>query len=362
LPKVCVFFVALALICSAQAQELPKNSQFDAAWAAYKMAVQSKDTAAMVQTASRALAIAEQDTVADENRLAILTLNYGKALLTAGDIDHAQNVLKLSIDRYEQAHGDDSPELIAALVELADAHASPGGGGKHAGYYKRAIKLSAAHNGEQSIRHANLLLRAGQNLRDGSRSIAGRKYLSAAIGVYSAQLGSDSLQVAEASYFLGKIAFSGQKFRNAEIHLETALAGFDGNSPVGRQRELLTRALLVQTYEYLGDSVKATEHCIAIGQMNTLGPDQKQKPLFRLAASYPIDMLAKRREGFVDVGFIVDEAGFVRKPVVLKNSGGPSFGTAALNAVKRFRYAPKFVDGNPVSTEHVRTRISFKLN
>ena len=360
--KACVFSIAFALICSAQAQETPENNQFDAAWAAYRVAVQSKDTDAMVRTASRALAIAEQDPVTDEHRLAILTLNYGKALLTAGEIDRAQEVLTQSISRYEQAHGADSPELIAAIVELADAHASPGGGGKHAGYYKRAIKLSAAHNGEQSIRHANLLLRAGQNLRDGPRSVAGRKYLTDAIGIYSSQLGSDSVQVAEASYFLGKIAFSARKFRTAETHLVTALAGFDGNNPVGRQRELLTRALLVQTYEYLGDSVKATEHCLAIGQMDLLGPDQIQKPLFRLAASYPIDMLAKRREGFVDVGFIVDEAGFVRKPVILKNSGGPSFSTSALNAVKRFRYAPKFVDGNPVSTEHVRTRISFKLN
>jgi TonB family protein len=174
-------------------------------------------------------------------------------------------------------------------------------------------------------------------------------------------LGPDSLLAAESAYFLGKVHFSDRKYRNAEKSLLAALDGYPIDTPTGHERQLLTRALLVQTYEYLGDSGRATEHCRVVGQMNMLDPERKIQPLFRLAAQYPIDMLARRKEGHVDVGFIVDEDGFVRNPRILTRSGGESFERAALEAVERFRYAPKFVNGQAVETPHVRTRVTFRI-
>ena len=44
-----------------------------------------------------------------------------------------------------------------------------------------------------------------------------------------------------------------------------------------------------------------------------------------------------------------------------KRSRPSDFDKAAIDAVKRFRYAPRFVDGEAVATEDVKTRISFAL-
>ena len=88
---------------------------------------------------------------------------------------------------------------------------------------------------------------------------------------------------------------------------------------------------------------------------------REHRPLFQQAPDYPLDMLATRREGFVDVGFTVDKDGFVQNPVVLKQTGGQSFEQAALDAVEQFRYAPKFVNGSAVETRFVKTRVTFNI-
>lgn len=353
--------VALSLLAGA-AQLAAASWDLGAAWREYKQAVEARDVEATVVAAREVLTIAERDIPATDARLAIVTHNYGKALLSARQQEQAAEVLELALQRYEAIHGNDSEALLPAIQDLADAYADRAGPNLQAKHYKHAISLADANYGDASVKYADVLLRAGKHMYQGSRSSGGKQYLQDAYDIYVAELGQASLKAGEAAYFLGKLEFSRQKFRNAEARLLDALDSYGSETKIGHQRQLLTRALLVQTYENLGDSGRATEHCIAIGQMNMMSPDQDTQPLFRLAPDYPIDMLSSRKEGFVDVGFTVDEMGFVQDPVILRRTGGRSFERAALEAVERFRYAPKFVDGQAVSTDNVRTRISFKID
>ncbi len=353
--------IALSLLACV-AQLAAASWDLGAAWREYKQAVETRDVERTVVAAREVLQIAERDIPASDERLAIVTHNYGKALLSARQQDEAAQALELALQRYEAIHGDDSDALLPVIQDLADAYADRSGPNLQAKHYKRAIKLADAHYGDTSVRYADVLLRAGKHMFQGSRSGGGKQYLQDAYDIYVADQGNGSLKAGEAAYFLGKLEFSRQNFRNAEARLLDALGIYDIETQVGHQRQLLTRALLVQTYENLGDSWRATEHCVAIGQMNMMSPDQDTQPIFRLAPDYPIDMLSSRKEGFVDVGFTVDEMGFVQDPVILRRTGGRSFERAALEAVERFRYAPKFVDGQAVTTENVRTRITFKIN
>ena len=79
-------------------------------------------------------------------------------------------------------------------------------------------------------------------------------------------------------------------------------------------------------------------------------------------------------EGHVDMSFTIDKNGFVRDAEVIdkKSTRGDRTASlsrkkarvleeAALDAVKRFRYAPKFVDGKVVETDNVKTRITFAI-
>ena len=53
--------------------------------------------------------------------------------------------------------------------------------------------------------------------------------------------------------------------------------------------------------------------------------------------------------------------GFVRNPKVVASEGGPNFEAAALEAVEKFRYAPRFVDGEAVAVPAVLNRVVFEI-
>ncbi|WP_226565823.1 energy transducer TonB [Shewanella chilikensis] len=96
---------------------------------------------------------------------------------------------------------------------------------------------------------------------------------------------------------------------------------------------------------------KATQHCQAIGNMRPWSVDQEQRPLFRAVPGYPIQYARMSREGWVNVEVTVNEQGFVSHVEVLDSKGGKQFETETVKAVSKWRYAPKFVDGKPVSAK-----------
>lgn len=66
-------------------------------------------------------------------------------------------------------------------------------------------------------------------------------------------------------------------------------------------------------------------------------------------AEYPAQALAQRREGQVELTVIVRTDGSVGE-VTISRSGGEDFDTAAVNAVRRWRFEPAFVDGRAVDS------------
>ena len=139
---------------------------------------------------------------------------------------------------------------------------------------------------------------------------------------------------------------------------------------------MATHALLVQVYESWGKSDLATRHSIAIGMDSPASPEEDYQPLFRQLPKYPREMWQRRIEGSVDVEFTVNEEGFTENARVIKvvtsepdrttkalasDDENRSFAVAALAAVKKFRYAPRFENGVAVPVENVKARVVFKL-
>jgi len=83
-------------------------------------------------------------------------------------------------------------------------------------------------------------------------------------------------------------------------------------------------------------------------------------PIVRVAPVYPARALSRGLEGYVDMEFVVTEAGTVRDPVVLYSTSS-LFERAAIRAVLKFKYKPRVVDGVPVEVPGVKTRITFKI-
>ncbi len=65
-------------------------------------------------------------------------------------------------------------------------------------------------------------------------------------------------------------------------------------------------------------------------------------------------------EGDCLIEYTVTSAGAVRDPTVVECSSS-LFARASLNAVLRFKYKPRVVDGNPIEVPGVRHVITYKL-
>ncbi|MEO0614526.1 MAG: energy transducer TonB [Pseudomonadota bacterium] len=88
--------------------------------------------------------------------------------------------------------------------------------------------------------------------------------------------------------------------------------------------------------------------------------DGEYLPIVRVAPVYPNRALSRGLEGYVDLMFTVTEAGTVKDPVVTYTTSS-LFNRAATQAVLKFKYKPRVVDGKPVEVPGVETRIRFQL-
>jgi TonB family protein len=79
-----------------------------------------------------------------------------------------------------------------------------------------------------------------------------------------------------------------------------------------------------------------------------------------ISPSYPEDALRAGTEGWVDLTFTVDPEGKVTNVEVVNAQPKNIFDHAAISAMKRARYEPVLVDGQPVA-QRARFRISFRV-
>ncbi|MXY56501.1 MAG: M56 family metallopeptidase [Gammaproteobacteria bacterium] len=85
-------------------------------------------------------------------------------------------------------------------------------------------------------------------------------------------------------------------------------------------------------------------------------------PIVKVAPVYPRHALEADIAGSVLLEFSVTALGAVRDPVVLEAEPPGVFNQAALDAVGKFRYKPKVVDGEPVEITGVRNRFTFEIS
>ncbi len=371
-----LLLMLLFCVAPAVADEAGDVSAFNAAWEEYTKAVESGRTDREVETSRTVAEIGERLFPETDERLALVLQRYGIALRKGRRYDEAIEVLERSLALMQAIHGEESIQVVPVIADLGDAHSGFQKGSQQLRYYKKALRIVEQQSGKESLEYADLAMRAATSTFNLSQSRSGKKYLVAAYEIYAKELGSDDLRTGMAAFHLGKMEFSARHNRKAGDYMVDALAAFSGEDEVPRKYRLVTRAMLVEIYESSGKSDLATEQCVAIGRESPVSPDQEYEPLFRAAPNYPRAMLSQGIEGHVDIEFTVDESGFVVDPKVVdvamdrRLSGVPdlgqkkedrSFDAAALAAVKRFRYAPRFEGGEAVRVDQVKTRITFAI-
>ena len=84
-------------------------------------------------------------------------------------------------------------------------------------------------------------------------------------------------------------------------------------------------------------------------------------PLVRVPPRYPMRAKKLRTEGYVKVGFIIDEEGFVESVEVLESEPKGIFDKAAIDAIKRWKFKAKTENGKALKQKASQV-IEFKLD
>jgi TonB family protein len=285
-----------------------------------------------------------------------LALNLGETYDKTGHRKEAIRTLDKAIELYQRVYGEESREVIDPLMARADA--TGGWDGKvRSALYEQALDIAHKHVKANDIMLAHLNLEAAIHLlRDGNVQES-KTYIEAAYSQYRKQAPANDPRLLIAALWMGKYQLAMAKPRAAEPYFHQVLGAFgDGDA---NPLALASHVLLVTVYEQLGESERATPHCVAIGKLDPWKDANPPPPLYRTEAEYPAE--AKGREGFASIEFTIDASGFVRDAKLIETQGDEAFGAPGLAAVQDWRYAPRFIDDQPVDTAGAQAKVDFKL-
>jgi len=314
-----------------------------------------------LREARRSYELSEGRSPKDDKQLASATLNYGESLLREYRLAESRKMLKLALKRYEALYGKDSPELVPALLLLAQAEVSYPALRPNDRRLNRARKIAMDGLDNASTEFADQMLAIGQvSLYDPPPKVAGSE-IQSAYQIYLTTLGPHAMKTGEAAFAMGRYLMARNGLDEAQPYLESALKIFDPSDAARRERHIAVRTFWGGTLDGRGMRDKATVHYVAIGSLLESDASDEMLPLLRAAPVYPPGALRFGISGYVDWRFTVDEKGFVVDPEVVEIQGSEEFRKASLRALMRFRYPPRFVDGAPVAQSGVTTRITFTI-
>lgn len=290
-----------------------------------------------------------------------LAVNYANEINSQGE-----KPLAARHELYQQAysilvanHNESDLIVMDALLGMAETAPSAY---KSNNYFKELIDI--AEQNENPKLAMDMKFAAAQHLASNhaaDRFITARNYLEEADEYYQANLPNNSIERVKADFLVAAFAEGRKDYDEAILRLNNVVTVFDQALEFDHNTELNAHSKLVALYERTGQSDEATKHCIAIAKMVPWKESQEQTPLYRQNPEYPMSKVKQRRDGSVQMEFDITKSGFVENIKVLNSEGGSAFEREAVAAMKKWRYAPKFENGQAVvATSHVQ--LDFKIN
>lgn len=359
---------ALSISHSINAQD-----NFGAAYTSYTQAIAIKDYAAAVEYAKSAYELAKtkyQD--APEN---LINLKHNLALAYSGNkqSDEAFSLMKEVVSQNAQHYGELSQEHYFAQVDVLSTlenmdfesilRKKSQIRSLISSATNTANALAETSSEEEAARFYYLLashLNRGHIVNTYFKQA--KKVTEKAEQTLLATAGIKDTRTIEMQFKLGQFNRALKKRRKAVKYFETVVSTVNNAIDTSHPYELASHANLVKLYEDMGESDKATEHCIAIGQMTPWQNDIEQIPLHRVNPRYPVEYAKRGREGVVILTFDIDDYGFVTNPKLVNSSGGSLFVKEAKKALLKWRYAPKVENGKAVESHGHKVQLDFRIN
>ena len=362
--------IILAAVIASLPGSLMADTSFSDAYTAYQSAVESNDAAEQLKQAALAFKLGKAKFGESHINSANLAMNYAKAIGLKGDYSARSNpesalprqsdLLKYALSIYELEYGEDAIELVDPLVALGRSYEY--GIDSKSDIKTAAIRAINLSKNEAPLFRARIYNEAWYMLKSVPRyrSLA-KGYLFDAHALYLEHAPENTLERNLVAFHVAKYYIAERRYSKAETILLEVIRQFqalDYSDTV----ELAAHAFLVDIYERQGERESATEHCLAIGSMKPWNDSQEPEPLFRIAPEYPVSAAKRRKEGWVQMKFTIDKMGFVREPEVIKSDGGAAFEKSALKTIQKWRYAPKFEDGEVIDAKDLTVQIDYRIN
>ncbi len=345
---------ASSFSCLAQADKT-LNEQFKTTYYAYQDTLKTNDKDEQIKLAKKAYLLGSELYGESDINTANLALIVAQHELSNLNKKEAKRLLLTVLPIFEKKYAKNGIELSEIHLLLGNSQSSEDYK-KSIEHYLKAIDIAKQHRADNPYYLAQIQLDAGIRLLDLKSKKS--KVLLKAQAFFKNNLPANDKRVVRANFHVGKYYLMHKKYNKAADNLAANLSTFESLGGATHPLELNTHAFLIDAFEKAGKSEQATKHCIAIGAMKPWDDNQEQTPLFRVEPKYPKSYLSRRKSGWVEVGFTVSEAGTVTNAEVLKSHGGTGFEKSSLAAVEKWRYAPKFENGKPV-TGYSTVKLSF---
>jgi protein TonB len=103
------------------------------------------------------------------------------------------------------------------------------------------------------------------------------------------------------------------------------------------------------------------ETAVPVSPRGTGVADGDVLPIFKVTPNYPLTAAKRGVEGYVVIRFTVDELGRIVDPEIVEAMPAGIFNRSALEAVRRFKYRPRVLNGQPTRVTGMLHRLVYEL-
>ncbi|NOU49695.1 energy transducer TonB [Pseudoalteromonas sp. JBTF-M23] len=346
-----------ALFCSSGFSNTDARTEFSQTYHAYQRAVENSEYEKIEQFAKLAYEQGKAVFGEKSQNAANLAINYAKAL-SHHDSKEALVVLNEAIDTLTVLQGKYSTDLIDPFILKVEL-LLPNQDLTAREYVGFAIDIAQHHSNH--LLESKIYFEAAKLFNRAHDYSRVKSYLNHADDINKKYLPKDAVHRLTVDLWVAELLSARKQHKEAVAKLNDVIAVFDERLDFDHPIELTAHSRLVGLYEKMGMSEQATKHCLMIAKMTPWHDDVEQTPLYRKEPEYPQRALKARAQGWVDLEFTITPEGFVEDISVLDKQHGPLFVKNTIKALKQWRYAPKFEDGEAVSAKST-VRMEFKLS